>query len=118
MVSIVGIMDIVAGLILLTGLIAMIPAVGKSIAKYTKAMAAYQVPIGIIAIIVGILGLMGSVSGSLISSVIAILAGIFLAISIVGALPKVGDSMLKIAKAIGGVQVIFGIIALLVGIFM
>ncbi len=111
MVSLIGIMDIVAGLILITGILPMIPAVGKSIAKFTKAMAAYQVPIGIISIIVGLLSL-----GSLIPAVIGILAGIFLAISIVGALPKVGESMLKIAKAIGGVQVVFGIITLIVGI--
>ncbi len=116
--SIVSIMNIIAGLILITGLIAMIPAVGKSIAKYTKAMAAYQVPIGIIALILGILGLLNIVSGGLIPSIIAILAGIFLAISVVGALPKVGESMVKIAKAIGGVQVIFGIITLIVGLIM
>ncbi len=118
MVSIVGIMNIVAGLILITGLIALIPAIGKSIAKVTKAMAAYQVPVGVIALIVGILGLLNIVGGGLIQSIVAILAGIFLAISVVGVLPKVGESMVKIAKAIGGVQVIFGIIALLVGILM
>lgn len=107
----VAIMDIIAGLILITGILPLIPAVGKSITKFTKAMATYQVPIGIIAIILGILEL-----GNLVPAVIGILAGIFLAISVVGAIPKLGPSMLKIAKAIGGVQVIFGIITLIVGI--
>jgi len=111
MVSLIGIMDIIAGLILITGILPMIPAIGKSIAKVTKAMAAYQVPIGIIAIIVGLISL-----GAIVPAIIGILAGIFLAISVLGALPKVGASMLKIAKAIGGVQVIFGIITLIVGI--
>jgi len=111
-------MNIIAGPILITGLIAMIPAVGKSLAKVTKAMAAYQVPIGIIALILGILGLLNIVSGGLIPSIIAILAGIFLAISVVSALPKIGDSLAKVVKAIGGVQVIFGLITLIVGLIM
>ena len=114
--NIVSIMNIVSGLILLTGVIALVPAIGKHIAKASKAMAAYQVPIGIIAVIVGILGILGSVSGGVIASVISILAGIFLAISVFEALPKVGAQMVKIAKTIGSVQVIFGIITLIVGI--
>ena len=79
-------------------------------------MAAYQIPIGVIAVIVGILGLPDVVSGGTIASVFAIIAGIVLAISIFGALPIVGGELKKIAKAIDGVQVRFGIIVLIIGI--
>lgn len=116
MVDVAALMDIIAGLVLLTGVMAVIPAVGKHLQKVTKAMAAYQVPIGIIAVIVGILGLLGTVSGGTIASLIAIIAGIVLAISVFEALPIVGKELKNIAKAIGGVQVIFGIIVLIVGI--
>ena len=110
------IMDIVAGLILLTGVMPLIPLIGKDIQKVTKAMAAYQVPIGVIAVIVGILGLLDVISGGDIASGFAILAGIVMATSVFGALPKIGGELKKIAMAIGSVQVIFGIITLVVGI--
>jgi hypothetical protein len=114
--NVAALMDIIAGLILLTGVMAVIPAVGKHLEKVCKAMAAYQVPIGVIAVIVGILGLLGTVSGGTIASLIAITAGIVLAISVFGALPIVGEELKKIAKAIGSVQVIFGITVLIVGV--
>ena len=116
MVGITSLMDVIAGLVLLTGVMPLIPAIGKNLQKVTKAMAAYQVPIGIIAVILGILGLLGTVSGGTIASLIAIIAGIVLAISVFGALPRMGKQLKRVAKAIGGVQVIFGIIVLIVGI--
>ena len=116
MVSAAPIMDIVAGLILLTGVMPLIPVIGKDIQKVTKAMAVYQVPIGVIAVIVGILGLLDVISGGDVASLFAILAGIVLATSVFGALPKIGGEIKKVATAIGSVQVIFGIITLIVGI--
>ncbi len=115
LVGITSLMDIIAGLVLLTGVIPLIPAIGTHLQKATKAMAAYQVPIGIIAVILGILGLLGNVSGGTIASSIAIIAGIVLAISVFGALPRVGKQLKNVAKTIGGVQVIFGIIVLIIG---
>ena len=82
----------------------------------TKAMAAYQVPLGVIAVIVGILALLDVISGGDIASLFAILAGIVLATSVFGALPKIGGELKKIAMAIGSIQVLFGIITLIVGI--
>ena len=116
MASLVALMDIIAGLILLTGVMPLIPVIGKDIQKVTKAMAAYQFPLGVIAVIVGILGLLDKISGGDIASVFAILAGIVMAISVFGALPKIGETLKKVAIAIGGVQVIFGIITLIVGV--
>jgi hypothetical protein len=116
MVNVVSLFDIIAGLILLTGVMPLIPAIGKALEKVTKAMAAYQVPIGVIAVILGILGLIGTVSAKTVPSLFAIIAGIVLAISVFGALPKIGEMLKKVAMAIGGVQVIFGIITLIIGI--
>jgi hypothetical protein len=117
MASLVSLMDIIAGLILLTGVMPLIPVIGTDIQKVTKVMAAYQVPLGVIAVIVGILGLLDVISGGDIASVFAILAGIVMATSIFGALPKIGGELKKVAMAIGSVQVIFGIITLIVGVF-
>jgi len=101
---------------MLTGVMTLIPSIDKELEKVYKAIAAYQVPTGVIAVIVGILGLLGSVSGGAIASLFAITAGIFLAISIFGVLPIIGESLKKVAKTIAGVHVIFGIIVLIVGI--
>jgi hypothetical protein len=49
---------IVAGLILLTGILPSIPAMGKHLAKLAKWLGGFQTIIGIIAIIVGIIGLL------------------------------------------------------------
>ncbi len=116
LVGVTPLMDVIVGLVLLTGVMPLIPAIGEHLHKVTKAMAAYQVPIGIIAVILGILGLLDTVSGGTIASLIAIIAGIVLAISVFGALPIVGKELKNIAKAIGGVQVIFGIIVLIIGL--
>jgi len=109
-------MNIIAGVILLTGVVTVVPSVGKYLKKACKALAAYQVPIGIIAVIVGILGLLGTVSGGTIASLMAIVAGIVLAISVFRALPQVGKELEKIVAAISSVQIVFGIITLVVGI--
>ena len=52
-----GLLSIIAllvGLILLTGLLPMIPAIGKQLEKFAKWLGSFQTIIGIIAIIVGI----------------------------------------------------------------
>jgi hypothetical protein len=115
-VNVAAIMDIIAGLILLTGVIPLIPVVGKDIGKVTKWMAVHQVPIGIVAVIVGGLGLLDLTSGGIIASLVAIVAGIVLAIRVFGALPLVGEDLKKVVRAISSVQVTFGIIVLVVGI--
>ena len=48
---------IIAGLILIMGILPMIPAIGKSLEKVAKWLGSFQTIVGIIAIIVGIWGL-------------------------------------------------------------
>lgn len=54
-----GIVAIIAGLILILGLLPNIPAIGKDLAKVVKWLGSFQTIIGIIAIILGILGILG-----------------------------------------------------------
>lgn len=111
-----ALMDIISGLVLLTGVMRLVPAVGKYLEKMCKVMAVYQTPLGLISLIVGILTLLNVLSGAVIASIFAILAGVVLAISVVGALPGLGEKLQKVAKAISGSQTLFGIIVLIVGI--
>jgi hypothetical protein len=53
-----GIVAIIAGLILIMGLLPMIPAIGKSLEAVAKWLGRFQTIIGIIAIIIGIWGLL------------------------------------------------------------
>ena len=53
-----GIIAIVAGLILVMGLLPNIPAIGKDLAKVVKWLGGFQTIIGIIAMIMGIWGLL------------------------------------------------------------
>jgi len=107
---IVEIMNIIAGLVLAMGILPSIPAVGKSLEKVAKWLGRFQTIIGIIAIIVGILyfGLQG---------IVAIIAGLVLAMGILASIPAIGGSLEKIAKWLGGFQTIIGIIAILIGIW-
>ena len=53
-----SIVAIIAGLILIVGILPAIPAVGKSLEKLAKWLGSFQTIIGIIAIVVGIWGLL------------------------------------------------------------
>lgn len=104
--GIVEIMLIIAGLVLLVGVLYLIPAVGKYLAKLAKWMGSFQTIIGIIAIIVAILNI-GSLEG-----VWLLLSGLILAVGILPMIPAVGKILTKVAKALAGMQVPVGIIAL------
>ena len=106
---IVEIVNIIAGLVLAAGIVTSLPAVGPSIGKVAKWLGGFQTIIGIIAIIVGILyfGLQG---------IVAIIAGLILALGILPSIPAVGKSIEKVAKWLGRFQTIIGIIALVIGI--
>lgn len=53
-----SVVAIIAGLILIAGILPMIPAVGKDLQKLAKWLGSFQTLIGVIAIIVGIWGLL------------------------------------------------------------
>lgn len=102
---------ILAGLVLLTGLLGVIPAFGEHLERFAKFIGSFQGLIGIIAIIVGILELWSG------TGLILIIAGIMLAAGILQTLPGIGDEMRRLAKFLGSFQTIIGIVTLFVGVF-
>lgn len=110
---IVEITNIIAGLILITGILPLIPAVGKSLEKVAKWLGRFQTIIGIIAIIIGIVYF----AGNPLQGIVAIIAGLVLAMGILPSIPAVGKSLEKVAKWLGGFQTIIGIIAIIIGIW-
>jgi uncharacterized membrane protein HdeD (DUF308 family) len=109
---ILEIINIVAGLILAMGILPSIPAVGKSLEKVAKWLGRFQTIIGVIAIILGILYF-----GDLLQSIVAIVAGLILAMGILTSIPAIGKDLAKVAKWLGGFQTIIGIIAIIIGIW-
>jgi hypothetical protein len=107
---IVEITNIVAGLILAMGILPSIPAIGKDLAKVAKWLGGFQTIIGVLAIIIGVLnlGLQG---------IVAIVAGLILAMGILPNIPAIGKDLEKLAKWLGGFQTIIGIIAIIIGIW-
>jgi len=107
---IVEITNIVAGLILAMGILPSIPAIGKDLEKVAKWLGGFQTIIGVIAIVVGILyfGLQG---------IVAIVAGLILAMGLLPSIPAIGKDLEKVAKWLGGFQTIIGVIAIVVGIW-
>ncbi len=107
---IVEIMNIIAGLVLAMGILPLIPAIGKSLEQVAKWLGRFQTIIGIVAIIVGnwFFGLQG---------IVAIIAGLILAMGIISSIPAIGSSLEKLAKWLGGFQTVIGIIAIIIGIW-
>lgn len=107
---IVEIANIVAGLILAMGILPNIPAIGKDLERVAKWLGRFQTIIGVLAILVGILyfGLQG---------IIAIVAGLILAMGLLPSIPAIGKDLAKVVKWLGGFQTIIGIIAIVMGIW-
>lgn len=107
---IVEITNIIAGLILAMGILPNIPAVGKSLEKVAKWLGGFQTIIGVLAIVIGILyiGLQG---------IVAIVAGLILAMGLLPNIPAIGKDLAKAVKWLGSFQTIIGIIAIILGIW-
>jgi len=104
----VEITNIVAGLILAMGILPNIPAIGKDLAKVAKWLGRFQTIIGVLAIIIGIFyfGLQG---------ILAIVAGLILAMGLLPSIPAIGKDIAKVAKWLGGFQTTIGVIAIIIG---
>jgi hypothetical protein len=106
----VEITNIVAGLILAMGILPSIPAVGKDLARVAKWLGGFQTIIGVLAIIIGIFyfGLQG---------IMAIVAGLILAMGLLPSIPAVGKDLARVAKWLGGFQTTIGVIAIIIGVW-
>lgn len=109
--SLVEIMLILGALVLLTGVFYLIPVLGKYIEKLAKWLGAFQALIGVIAVIVAIWHFIDVDIDA--DSVVLLVVGLILAVSIMSALPMVGKYINKLVKALGAFQVVIGIIALI-----
>ena len=109
---IIEITNIVAGLILAMGILPSIPAIGDSLEKVAKWLGRFQSIIGVIAIILGILYF-----GDLLQSIVAIVAGLILAMGLLTSVPAIGKDLAKLAKWLGGFQTLIGVIATILGIW-
>jgi predicted small secreted protein len=110
---IVEVVNITAGLVLAAGIMHSIPGIGKDIAKLAKWLGRFQTIIGVIAIIVGI----WYFGDSTLQGIVAIVAGLILALGILPSIPGIGKDIAKLAKWLGRFQTIIGVIAIIVGIW-
>ncbi|MFP4401925.1 MAG: hypothetical protein ACLFPL_01730 [Candidatus Nanoarchaeia archaeon] len=106
--ALLEIFNILTGLILLSGVIGVLPGVGKHLEKFAKWLGSFQAVFGIVAIVLALLNisLLGLEFWSL------LIGGIILAAGVLEAIP----GMSKLAKFLGPAQVVVGIILLVIGI--
>jgi cytochrome c biogenesis protein CcdA len=108
----IEITNIIAGLVLAAGIMHSIPGIGKDVTKLAKWLGRFQTIIGVIAIILGIWYI-----GHFVQGIVAIVAGLVLAMGILPSIPAVGKDIAKLAKWLGRFQTIIGVIAIIVGIW-
>jgi hypothetical protein len=106
---VIEITNIIAGLILATSILPSIPILGRDLTKLAKLLGKFQTIIGIAAIVLGVLhlGLQG---------IVAIIAGLVLALGILPSVPLIGKDLARLAKWLRGFQTLIGVIAIVVGI--
>jgi hypothetical protein len=107
---------ILAGLVLLTGMMSIVPALGKYLDRFGQMLGPFQAIIGIIALALGILGILGIAGGSTLLSIMLILAGLLLMTGILPMIPGIGESLQKFAVWMSTGQVFIGVLTLIVGI--
>jgi cytochrome c biogenesis protein CcdA len=113
MALLMGLMLIFGGLILAMGILTSIPALGKYLEKLAKWLGRFQTIIGVVLIILAIWWML---SGIGLTEIVALIAGLVLAMGILPSIPALGKSLEKVAKWLGRFQTIIGIVAIIVGI--
>ncbi len=113
---IVGLMLVVSGLVLLSGSLYLIPAMGKHLEKLAKFLGGFQGIIGVVAVILAIWDMIDAEIRW--DNILLLLVGLMLAASIMSALPAIGKYITKLTKFLGGFQIIIGIVALVGGIIV
>ncbi len=113
MALLMGLMLIFGGLILAMGILTSIPALGKSLEKLAKWLGRFQTIIGVVLIILAIWWML---SGIGLTEIVALLAGLVLAMGILPSIPALGKHLEKLAKWLGRFQTIIGVVAIIIGI--
>ncbi|MDD1771832.1 MAG: hypothetical protein LUQ09_02830 [Methanomassiliicoccales archaeon] len=113
--DILPVLNIIAGLILAMGILTSIPALGKSLEKLAKWLGRFQTIIGVVMIVLAIWFILDSGKIGL-QEIVALIAGLILAMGILPSIPALGKSLEKLAKWLGRFQTIIGVIAIIVGL--
>ncbi|MCX6651069.1 MAG: hypothetical protein NT131_05365 [Methanomassiliicoccales archaeon] len=81
--------------------------------KLAKWLGRFQTIIGVVMIIVSIVFMLNGIG---LQEIVALIAGLILAMGILPSIPALGKSLEKLAKWLGRFQTIIGVIAIIVGI--
>jgi len=107
------IIAILAGLVLLTGMMSAVPAIGKYLDKFATMLLPLKTVIGAIALL---LGIWYAISNLTLLNVMLILAGLLLVAEFLNTIPAIGKFLAKAAAFLAPGQAIIGIITIIVAI--
>ncbi len=107
------IVAILAGLVLLTGVMSVVPALGKHLEKMGRFLTGFKAIIGAVALILGIIGIFGALS---LLNVMLIIAGLVLLMEFLPMIPGVGNVLEKFAQWLSAGQVIIGVITIIAAV--
>jgi hypothetical protein len=104
------IVAILAGLVLMSGVLRNIPVIGLPLERFAGWLGRFDVVIGVVAIVLGVLELLS------LEGILLILAGLVLAASALRSIPFIGPSLGRLSNALYVYRAIIGVIILLVGL--
>ena len=101
---------ILAGLVLMSGVLRNIPGIGMPLDRFAGWLSRFEVVIGVVAIVLGVLELLS------LEGILLILAGLALAASALGSIPSIGPSLGRLGNALLVYRAVIGAIILLIGL--
>jgi hypothetical protein len=102
-----SIVAIFAGLVLLSGSLRSVPAVGAPLERFARWLSVFDVAIGVVAIVVGIISLLS------LEGILMIMAGLVLAASALQSMPPLA----KLGMSLVPFRLLIGVVILIVGLF-
>jgi hypothetical protein len=104
------IIAVLAGLVLLSGILHKVPGIGPSLEKFAGWLAPFGVVIGVVAIVLGLLELLS------LEGILLVLAGLILSVNVLRSIPSVGPSLGRLGNALAEFRYVIGIIVLALGV--
>ncbi len=104
------VVSILAGLVLLRGVLQTIPGIGQSLERFAGWLSTFEVVIGVFAIVLGILELLS------LEGILLILAGLVLAATAMRTIPSIGPGLGRLAYAMTPYRAAIGAIIMIVGL--
>lgn len=104
---------ILAGLVLLTGMMSAVPAIGKYLDKAGNILLPFKAVIGAIALILGVLSILGGIG---LLNVMLILSGLLLVVEFLNKIPAIGNALQRFANWLAPGQALIGVVTIIVAI--